>query len=101
MHCRKSGVTDHYATDDLHALVIARRIMAHQNLNLLKRPNCHVTQSVPPLFDPSELRGIIPSDTRVPYDVRKIIARVVDGSRYRELETGRGIRIRDGNLGTG
>ncbi|HBA87979.1 MAG TPA: methylcrotonoyl-CoA carboxylase [Geobacter sp.] len=84
VHCRTSGVTDHYAANDGHALQLARRIVA--NLNRVKRPELDLKEPQEPLFDPSELYGIIPTDTRKPYDVREVIARIVDGSSFDEFK---------------
>jgi 3-methylcrotonyl-CoA carboxylase beta subunit len=86
VHTRISGVADHYAESDPHALSILRRIVANLNRPNLDRPNVRQMQSVEePRFDPQELYGIIPADTRKPYDVREVIARVVDGSRFDEF----------------
>ncbi|ABC22743.1 propionyl-CoA carboxylase [Rhodospirillum rubrum] len=79
VHCRISGVTDHYAEDDRHALALARRVVA--TLNRTKRVGLALRPPEEPLYDPAELYGIIPTDTRKPYDVREVIARLVDGSR--------------------
>lgn len=84
VHCRTSGVTDHYAANDGHALELARRIVA--NLNLIKRPGHALQEPAEPLYDPAELYGIIPTDTRKPYDVREMIARIVDGSEFDEFK---------------
>jgi 3-methylcrotonyl-CoA carboxylase beta subunit len=84
VHSRTSGVTDHYAQDDTHALGIARRIVAH--LNRVKAPNIELREPRGPQYDASEIYGIIPSDTRKPYDVREVIARVVDGSEFDEFK---------------
>jgi len=84
VHCRVSGVTDHYARDDRHALAIARQIVA--NLNRVKRPPVAIRQPAPPLFDPQEIYGVIPNDARKPFDIREIIARVVDGSEFDEFK---------------
>jgi 3-methylcrotonyl-CoA carboxylase beta subunit len=84
VHCRTSGVTDHYAQDDSHALAIARRIVA--NLNRVKSPSVAMKKPVEPVYDPSDLYGIIPTDTKKPYDVREIIARIVDGSEFDEFK---------------
>jgi 3-methylcrotonyl-CoA carboxylase beta subunit len=85
LHCTRSGVTDHFATSDLHAIAIARRICA--NLNLPPRPNPLPPGPVEePLWPPSELGGIVPADARKAYDVRKLIARIVDGSRFDEYK---------------
>lgn len=84
VHCRTSGVTDHYAQNDEDALCITRNILA----NLNRKPKTFLaTQPVQePLFDPAELYGIIPSDTRKPYDVHEVIARIVDGSEFHEFK---------------
>lgn len=84
VHCRTSGVTDHYAANDGHALSLARRIVA--NLNRVKTPNVAIVPPVDPLYDPADLYGIIPTDTRKPYDVREVIARIVDGSEFDEFK---------------
>ena len=84
VHCRTSGVTDHYALDDDDALRIARRIVA--NLNLRKRIDIEVREPVAPLYDPQEIHGLIPNDVRKPYDVREVIARIVDGSVLDEFK---------------
>lgn len=84
VHCRTSGVTDHYAQNDAHALGIARRIVA--NLNTVKQPKLDLTPSAAPLYDPEELCGVIPADPRKPFDVREVIARLVDGSEFDEFK---------------
>jgi 3-methylcrotonyl-CoA carboxylase beta subunit len=84
VHCRTSGVTDHYAQDDAHALGLARKIVA--NLNRVKQPYLELRESVEPQFDPQELHGVIPTDRRKPYDVREVIARTVDGSEFDEFK---------------
>ena len=84
VHSRVSGVTDHYALDDAHALGIARRIVGH--LNRVKRPALDIAAPVEPLYDAEEIYGIVPSDTRKPYDVREVIARIVDGSELDEFK---------------
>ena len=78
VHSRQSGVTDHYAIDDGHALGIARRIVA--NLNRVQAPYLEVRAPREPLFPAEELYGIVPADPRTPYDVREVIARIVDGA---------------------
>ena len=84
VHTRLSGVSDHLADDDNHALEIARAIFE----NLGHREIASVDQDTPedPHYDPAELYGIIPADTRQPYDVREVIARIVDGSRMHEFK---------------
>ncbi|HET6223825.1 MAG TPA: carboxyl transferase domain-containing protein, partial [Dongiaceae bacterium] len=84
VHSRTSGVTDHYAQDDAHALAIARRIVG--NLNRVKQPSLELRDAREPRHDPAELYGIIPADTRKPYDVREVIARLVDGSEFDEFK---------------
>ncbi len=84
VHCKTSGVTDHYAEDDLDALAIARRIVAH--LNRQKHVPMDIREPKDPRLDPEEIYGIVPSDTRKPYDVREIIARIVDGSEFDEFK---------------
>ncbi len=84
VHCRTSGVTDHYAENDVHALAIARRIVA--NLNRSKPVSLALQPPRPPLYDPAELNGVISADVRKPYDVREVIARLVDGSEFDEFK---------------
>jgi 3-methylcrotonyl-CoA carboxylase beta subunit len=83
-HGRRSGVVDHVADDDEHALAIVRAIIA--NLNTVKTVGLDVRPAEPPAYDPSELYGIVPDDVRAPYDVREVIARIVDGSRFDEFK---------------
>jgi 3-methylcrotonyl-CoA carboxylase beta subunit len=84
VHSRKSGVTDHYARNDAHALEIARRMVA--NLNHRKQPTLEIAAVEPPTYSSDELYGIVPTDLRKPYDVREVIARVVDGSHFHEFK---------------
>lgn len=84
VHCRTSGVTDHYAHNDHHALDITRRIVS--NLNYTKNPSVTQFPIEEPLYSPDELGGIIPVDSRKPFDVRKVIARIVDGSKFDEFK---------------
>ena len=84
VHSRISGVTDHYANDDGHALSICRRLVG--NLNRRKDLSVDVAEPRPPVFDPQELYGVIPTDTRKPYDVREVIARLVDASEFDEFK---------------
>ncbi|HWD59187.1 MAG TPA: carboxyl transferase domain-containing protein, partial [Stellaceae bacterium] len=84
VHSRVSGVTDHYALDDRHALGIARRIVG--NLNRKKVIGLDLKESREPRYPAEELYGVIPSDTRYPYDVREVIARIVDGSELDEFK---------------
>ena len=84
VHARTSGVVDHYAQNDRHALAIARRIVG--GLNTIKRLPVAVKRPVAPKYDPSELYGVVPTDIRAPYDAREIIARIVDGSDFDEFK---------------
>ena len=83
-HGRKSGVVDHVAENDAHALLIVRDIAA--TLNSLKAPDIDIAEPVPPKYDAQELYGIIPQDVRAPYDVREVIARLVDRSAFHEFK---------------
>jgi 3-methylcrotonyl-CoA carboxylase beta subunit len=91
VHTRVSGVADHYALDDPHALDIARRIVG--NLNGVKRPDVALREPRDPLFSASELHGVIPTDARKPFDVREIIARIVDGSELDEFKQNYGTTL--------
>src|SRR5207245_2190070 len=84
VHSRLSGVTDHYALDDRHALGIARRIVG--NLNSVKQMPFALAESRAPLYPAEEIYGVIPNDVRRPYEVREIIARIVDGSELDEFK---------------
>jgi 3-methylcrotonyl-CoA carboxylase beta subunit len=84
VHSRISGVTDHYAENDAHALGIARRIVA--NLNRAKRPDVALRDPAPPRYDAADLYGTVPQDRRHPFDVREVIARIVDGSDFDEFK---------------
>jgi 3-methylcrotonyl-CoA carboxylase beta subunit len=84
VHTRLSGVADHLAQNDVHALALARH--AVKNLNAQKQSNIATHTPVPPKFDAQELYGVIPADTRRPFDVREIIARIVDGSEFDEFK---------------
>ena len=84
VHTRLSGVADHLADNDTHALAIARRIVA--NLNRTRPTTVQLDAVEEPVYDPEEIYGIVPRDTRTPFDVREIIARVVDGSRFDEFK---------------
>jgi 3-methylcrotonyl-CoA carboxylase beta subunit len=84
VHSRISGVTDHYALDDRHALGIARRIVA--NLNRVKTSPVDVRSPREPRYAQEEIYGVIPTDGRRPYDVREIIARIVDDSEFDEFK---------------
>lgn len=84
VHTRLSGVADHLANDDAHALQIARAIAA--NLNSEKRGFISRGDGAAPLYDPEELLGVVSADTRIPYDVREVVARLVDGSDFDEFK---------------
>jgi len=85
VHARQSGVSDHYAQNDHHALKLVRR--AVNRLNRVKPVSLDVREVREPLYDPQEIYGLIPRDARKPYDVREVIARVVDGSEFDEFKT--------------
>jgi 3-methylcrotonyl-CoA carboxylase beta subunit len=85
VHSRTSGVTDHLAENDEHALELAREVIAHLN-----RPApTAIERLVPedPFYDPLELAGVVPTDLRKPFDIREVIARTVDGSRFHEFKS--------------
>lgn len=84
VHCRTSGVTDHYAQNDEHALRITRNIV--ENIGAAKKFTLDRRATEEPHYDPEELYGIVSPDPRKPYDVRELIARVVDGSRFHEFK---------------
>jgi len=84
VHCRTSGVTDHYAQDDAHALDIARDIV--ENLNRPPKTHLDVAPPEEPVHPAEEIYGIIPMDSRQPYDVRDVLARILDGSRFHEFK---------------
>jgi len=84
VHTRLSGVADHLAQDDAHAIALARQIVA--SLNHRKEVTAALREPRAPLFDAQELYGVIPVDTRKPFDVREIIARLVDGSEFHEFK---------------
>ncbi|HKA73940.1 MAG TPA: carboxyl transferase domain-containing protein [Xanthobacteraceae bacterium] len=84
VHARQSGVADHYAADDDHALAICRRIVGH--LNIRKSVDIPLKAPREPAYDPKELDGIVPLDLRKQYDVREVIARLVDASEFDEFK---------------
>lgn len=84
VHTRTSGVADHLANDDTHALAIVRNIVA--NLNRSKRIDLETRPAVDPLYGQEELYGVVNADIRKPYDVREVIARIVDGSQFDEFK---------------
>jgi 3-methylcrotonyl-CoA carboxylase beta subunit len=91
VHTRISGVADHLAEDDPHALALVRRIVA--NLNHTQKSSVDTAAPEDPRYDPTELYGILPADVRKPYDVREIIARLVDGSRLDEFKRNYGTSL--------
>jgi acetyl-CoA carboxylase carboxyltransferase component len=84
VHCRISGVADHYALNDEHAIAIARNIV--ENLDAPKRFELDVAEPEDPAYDPEELYGIVPADLKKAFDMREVIARIVDGSRFHEFK---------------
>ncbi|KAF6257519.1 carboxyl transferase [Scenedesmus sp. NREL 46B-D3] len=106
LHCTTSGVTDHFAQDEPHALAITRNIIANLNLRNMHKhstastatssssSNCSSRAYDPnweePLYDPAELRGAVPSDSKAPWDVRGVLGRILDGSRFEEFKSNYG-----------
>ena len=84
VHCRTSGVADHLANNDHHALDLARRAVAR--LNRVKPVNGDLTEAIEPVCNSSEIYGVVPADSRKPCDVREVIARIVDGSDFDEFK---------------
>ncbi|SOC04860.1 3-methylcrotonyl-CoA carboxylase beta subunit [Rhodobacter sp. JA431] len=84
VHTRLSGVADYLAEDDAHALALARRAVG--NLNRTKPAMVAWQSPEEPAYDPEEILGVVPADLRTPYDIREVIARVVDGSRFDEFK---------------
>ena len=84
VHTRLSGVADHLAENDTHALALARRIAS--NLNRRKPQQAVLGETRPPAYDPEEILGVVPANPREPYDIREVIARVVDGSEFDEFK---------------
>ncbi|PID60349.1 MAG: methylcrotonoyl-CoA carboxylase [Gammaproteobacteria bacterium] len=84
VHTRLSGVADYLANDDAHALALARRAVA--NLNRVKPTQLDLQPPEPPALDPAEILGVVPADLKTPYDIREVIARIVDGSRFDEFK---------------
>ncbi|MGD9953286.1 MAG: carboxyl transferase domain-containing protein [Burkholderiales bacterium] len=91
VHTKVSGVSDHYAQNDAHALAICRRIVA--NLNTRKQVSLDVREPREPLYPAEEIYGVIPAEVRKPYDVREVIARVVDGSELDEFKQNYGTTL--------
>lgn len=84
LHCGTSGVTDHYAIDDQHALYLTRRVVS--NLNIVKRQQLRMEPSEEPLYPAEELYGIVSENLMKTYDVREVIARIFDGSKFDEFK---------------
>ncbi len=84
VHTRLSGVADYLAEDDAHALALARRAVG--NLGGQALPTLQMQAPEPPAYDPEEILGVVPADLRTPYDIREVIARLVDGSRFDEFK---------------
>ncbi len=84
VHARLSGVADHLALDDRHALALARQIVG--TLNTVKSPDLDIVEPVEPMLDPAELEAIVPTDLKKQYDIREVIARIVDGSEFDEFK---------------
>src|SRR5690606_2167197 len=84
VHCRISGVADHYALNDEHALQLARQSV--RRLNRVKPNQLDARPAQEPLYAPGELRGVVPVDLKTPYDVREVIGRIVDGSEFDEFK---------------
>ena len=84
VHTRLSGVADHLAENDIHALSLARRAVA--NLNAAKPSTVQLAAISEPDYDPEELLGVVPASLREPYDIREVIARIVDGSQFDEFK---------------
>ena len=85
VHTRLSGVADYLAEDDAHALALARRAVA--GLNRAKPATVQWQPSEEPAYDPAEMLGVVPADLRTPYDIREVIMRLVDGSRFDEFKS--------------
>jgi acetyl-CoA carboxylase carboxyltransferase component len=84
LHCRESGVSDYFAEDDAHCIEIIRQIV--KNLPPAKKTDIGLREPRPPLYDPKEIYGIVPKNLATPYDVREVIARMVDGSEFLEFK---------------
>lgn len=84
LHCSESGVSDYYAEDDAHAIAIVRQLVANLPPNEKARLACREPR--PPLYDSREIYGIVPRDIAEPYDIREVIARIVDGSEFTEFK---------------
>jgi len=88
VHTEQSGVVDHFAEDDSHAILIAREIVRH--LNYSKKQKINKMNSVEPLCSSEELYGVVPKDPKQPFDIKQVIARIVDGSIFHEFKANYG-----------
>jgi len=86
LHAKKSGVVDHLAENDEHALTIVRDIVSHLGENPEEAKAVELREPVPPVFDAEDLYALVPDDVRAPYDVHEVIARLVDGSEFHEFK---------------
>ncbi|XP_026763024.1 probable methylcrotonoyl-CoA carboxylase beta chain, mitochondrial [Galleria mellonella] len=86
LHCRQSGVTDHYAIDDEHALALARNVVANLNWNNEQRARIYSAKIDEPVHNIDDLHGIVGANIQRPFDIREVIARIVDGSRFHEFK---------------
>jgi len=84
VHCRTSGVSDHYAQNDEHAIQMTRNII--ENLNTKPKTELDCSEPEDPYYDPEELYGVVPTKLSIPYDIREVIARIADGSRFHEFK---------------
>lgn len=84
VHTRLSGVADYLADNDTHALALARQAIGNLNIQKLHRVDINSVEE--PLYDPDEITGVVPSDLKTPYDIKEVIARIVDGSRFDEFK---------------
>ncbi|HSG99847.1 MAG TPA: carboxyl transferase domain-containing protein, partial [candidate division Zixibacteria bacterium] len=91
VHTRISGVADHLADNDEHALALARNVV--ENLDRQRPFELDVREAVEPHYDPEELYGVVPNDIRQPYDIKEVIARIVDGSRFHEFKARYGMTL--------
>lgn len=96
LHCRTSGVTDHYALDDEHALVLARRAIG--TLNRVKKPQLDTRVPEEPLYSADEIGGIVGDNLKKPFDSKNIISRIVDGSRFAEFKENYGTTLVTGKF---
>ena len=91
VHCEKSGVTDHLAEDDAHALEITRSIMSY--LNRKKQTSLHTIKVTEPIYKAEDIYGIISKDPKIPFDMKEVVARLVDGSSFHEFKANYGRTI--------